>query len=138
MQVPTSVYELRKELHQHPELSGSEVNTASRIHSFVMKHHPTEIITGLGGNGMAVVYRFAEEGPTVVIRCELDALPIEEVNDFSYRSGHPGVSHKCGHDGHMATVAGLVKEPIVSKRKGGSFIPTCRRKRSGSTSRFAG
>ena len=43
-----------------------------------------------------------------MIRCELDALPIEEKNTFGHRSIHKGISHKCGHDGHMAIVSGLV------------------------------
>lgn len=57
---------------------------------------------------MAVVHAFSSDGPNIVIRCELDALPIEEENDFEHRSLNSGVSHKCGHDGHMAIVAGLV------------------------------
>ncbi|GHB72047.1 amidohydrolase [Persicitalea jodogahamensis] len=108
MQVPDSVYALRKELHKYPELSGAEHATAERISSFINAHHPTELISGLGGHGVAAVYRFSDDGPTIVIRCELDALPIAEANGFSYRSEHPGVSHKCGHDGHMAIVAGLI------------------------------
>ncbi|WP_367392550.1 amidohydrolase [Lewinella sp. LCG006] len=100
---------LRKDLHQHPELSGSEVATAQRISTFVATHgKPTEIITGIGGTGLAVVYAYANTGPTIVIRCELDALPIMEENTFAHRSLNDGVSHKCGHDGHMAIVAGLI------------------------------
>jgi amidohydrolase len=98
---------LRHHLHQHPELSGQEVQTAARIQAFVAPHKPTEIITGLGGTGVAVVYKFSDEGPTVMIRCELDALPIEEANTFAHRSTISGAAHKCGHDGHMAIVAGL-------------------------------
>lgn len=105
--VPDSIYELRKELHQNPELSGGEMATAQRIISYVNAHQPTEIISGLGGHGVAVVYRFAGDGPTVGVRCELDALPIEETNSFQHRSAQPGISHKCGHDGHMAILAGL-------------------------------
>lgn len=103
-----AVHQLRKDLHQHPELSGKEECTARRIESFIRQHYDTEIITGIGGNGLAAVYSFSNEGPVVVIRCELDALPIDERNDFAYRSTVNGVSHKCGHDGHMAIVAGLV------------------------------
>ncbi len=98
---------LRKELHRHPELSGQEVETAMRIKKFIQEHDNPEIIDGLGGNGLAVVYRFSDSGPVVVIRCELDALPIEEENNFEYRSINGGVSHKCGHDGHMAILSGL-------------------------------
>lgn len=111
---------LRKELHKYPELSGQETLTASRIKKFVEKHHDTKIIERLGGNGLAIIYEFSNNGPNILIRCELDALPIEEVNNFEHRSLNSGISHKCGHDGHMAIVAGLVfwlKEQDFNKGK---------------------
>jgi amidohydrolase len=98
---------LRKELHQNPELSGREVQTANRIKSFFAVHHPTEIIENFGGKGLAIIFEFSKKGPTVALRCELDALPIDEENQFSHRSNIKGVSHKCGHDGHMAILASL-------------------------------
>lgn len=98
--------QLRQELHQYPELSGQETATANRIREFAKVYRPSQIISGIGGYGIAIVYVFGD-GPAVMIRCELDALPIAEVNDFFYRSVSPNVSHKCGHDGHMAIVAGL-------------------------------
>lgn len=102
------IYQLRKEIHQHPELSGVEAETANRLTKFVRQHHDTEIINEIGGNGVAVIYSFPNPGPTILIRSELDALPIEESNSFEHRSVKQGVSHKCGHDGHMAIVAGLI------------------------------
>jgi amidohydrolase len=105
--MPDTLIQLRKDLHQHPERSGQEAQTATRIRQFVETYRPTKILTGLGGTGVAVIYEFAKEGPTILVRCELDALPIEEANRFPHRSTRPGVSHKCGHDGHMAIVAGL-------------------------------
>ncbi|MFZ1748899.1 MAG: amidohydrolase [Saprospiraceae bacterium] len=102
------IWELRKKLHQFPELSGDEVETAHRIKSFILNHHPTQIIDHIAGHGLAAVYRFSSEGPCVAIRCELDALPIDERNQFQHKSTHPGISHKCGHDGHMAIVSGLI------------------------------
>lgn len=105
----SEILNLRKTLHQYPEISGQEVNTASKIKDFINLHHPTEIIDQLGGgHGIAAIYRYSDDGPTVAIRCELDALPIEEANPFEHRSKSPGVSHKCGHDGHMSIVAGLI------------------------------
>ena len=102
------IRKLRKELHQNPEVSGAEFHTANRIRSFIQKHHNTEIIENLGGTGLAAVYDFGGGGTSVTIRCELDALPIQEINEFDHQSKINGVSHKCGHDGHMAIVAGLV------------------------------
>ena len=103
---PTAIT-LRHDLHRHPELSGHEAETARRIVDFIRPHKPTQIITGLGGHGVAVVYDFGSDGPTVLIRCELDALPIQELNGFVHRSTRAGVSHKCGHDGHAAILAWL-------------------------------
>lgn len=99
---------LRQELHRNPELSGFESKTAKRIRSFIEIYHPTKIIENFGGYGLAAIYEFSSGGPTIAIRCELDALPIKEENQFNYKSIVKGVSHKCGHDGHMAMVAGLI------------------------------
>ncbi len=98
---------LRHDLHRNPELSGHEAETARRIVEFVRPYNPSQLITDLGGHGVAVVYDFGNNGPTVLIRCELDALPIQETNTFGHRSTRAGVSHKCGHDGHAAILAGL-------------------------------
>ncbi len=102
------IEKLRKELHRFPELSGCEINTAKRIKEFIQTHYSTKIIDKIGGNGLAAMYSYSEEGPTIMIRCELDALAIQEENSFDHRSITKGVSHKCGHDGHMAIVAGLI------------------------------
>ncbi|MGE4560491.1 MAG: amidohydrolase [Desulfobulbus sp.] len=96
---------LRHELHRHPELSGQERGTATRIVQFFAGLHPDNIIEGLGGNGVAVVFSGKEAGPTVLLRCELDALPVEETIEANYRSANTGVAHTCGHDGHMAILA---------------------------------
>ncbi|GAB5522721.1 MAG: amidohydrolase [Roseivirga sp.] len=60
------------------------------------------------GKGLLVVFEGRSDGPTTMIRAELDALPIQEINQLAYTSQTPGVSHKCGHDGHMTMVVGLV------------------------------
>jgi amidohydrolase len=98
---------LRRDLHRHPELSGSESHTAERILDFFQPLQPDQAILGLGGHGLAFVFTGEKPGPTVQLRCELDALPIQEVNDFPHRSSNDAVSHKCGHDGHMAIVAAV-------------------------------
>ncbi|WP_319554232.1 amidohydrolase [Vibrio sp.] len=99
--------QFRHTLHQFPELSNQETETSQRImeqfHHFV----PDKVVTGLGGSGLAFIYQGNKPGPTTLIRCELDALPIDETNTFDHRSVHHGVSHKCGHDGHMAIVSSL-------------------------------
>ena len=85
-----------------------EHETARILSRFIKKHHPTTLLEGIGGTGLAAVYAFPGAGKTITIRCELDALPIEETNPFCHRSKTKGVSHKCGHDGHMAIVSGLL------------------------------
>lgn len=71
---------------------------------------------------MAAIYEYSNDGPVIVIRCELDALPIEESLPLKYRSKNPGVSHKCGHDGHMAIVAGLIFWLETTSFKKGKII----------------
>jgi amidohydrolase len=114
------VIELRRELHAHPELSGAEVNTARRIEKFFEPLGPDLVLTGLGGHGLAIVFSGAEPGPTVLLRCDMDALPIQELNDFPHRSRVKGISHKCGHDGHMAILASVgttlaAKRPVCGR-----------------------
>jgi len=102
-----TVTELRKELHRYPELSGNEANTAEKLKNFLADQNPDTIVEQLGGHGLAAVFDSGKDGPSVLFRCDMDALPIEEVNTFSHRSHYQGVSHKCGHDGHMAIMAGF-------------------------------
>jgi len=99
----------RKELHQNPELSGKEFKTAERVVNFLHKYNPTQLITNLGGTGIAAIYEGKQPGKTVLIRCELDALPIHEINTFEHRSATDGVAHKCGHDGHATIVCGVAE-----------------------------
>ncbi|ELR68352.1 Putative hydrolase [Fulvivirga imtechensis AK7] len=99
--------QLRKDVHRHPEVSGEEKETAKRIAAFIREYKPDEVLTDLGGSGMVFIFKGSKPGPTVMIRAELDGLPIREVNDLPYRSQYEGKAHLCGHDGHMAIVAGL-------------------------------
>lgn len=97
----------RRFLHQKAELSGQEKITPQLVQDYLEHNSSRSAIQGLGGNGFAIVYDSGKEGPTTVFRCELDALPIQEVNTFPHQSESNGVAHKCGHDGHMAIVTGL-------------------------------
>ena len=101
------LYKLRRKLHRFPELSGQEEKTALAIEEFLLPTGPAKIIRKLGGHGMAFIYDSGKPGPYIGFRCELDALPIHENRDRDYCSDHEGVSHKCGHDGHMSILAGL-------------------------------
>ena len=99
--------ELRREIHRHPELSGQEEQTAARIAAFLRQTGPDRIVTGLGGHGVAAVYDSGKPGPRILLRCELDGLPIEDLADLPHRSTVPGRGHQCGHDGHMAMVSSM-------------------------------
>lgn len=102
----------RRNLHAHPELSGREAETARRVVERLAQSGAARIVTGLGSmqTGVCAVYAGRQAGPTVLVRCELDALPIQERNIFAHRSTVPGVAHQCGHDGHMATLVALADD----------------------------
>ncbi|MDX1617378.1 MAG: amidohydrolase [Balneolaceae bacterium] len=99
--------EFRRELHRTAEVSGAEEETARRVRAFLEDQQPDGLMQHIGGNGLAATWTGDREGPSVMIRAELDALPIPETNAFEYRSKTEGVSHKCGHDGHMAILGGV-------------------------------
>lgn len=99
--------QLRRHLHQHPDRSGQEARTAQCIQHFVQCYCPDQILTDVGGHGIAVLYQGAAPGPTVMIRADLDALPIAEISAVAHRSHTAQTAHLCGHDGHMVMVAGL-------------------------------
>lgn len=114
-----SFINFRKELHQHPEVSSQEAETKKKVFHFIQQFQPNEVIEA-GDHG--IIFRFGgkEKGKSIMIRAELDALPIQEVNDFEYKSINQGVSHKCGHDGHMAILARLAYRLSSQKLKRGS------------------
>ena len=74
----------RKEVHQHPELSGEEKETARRVRQFISENNPDEVIEGIGGHGIAFIFSGKADGSVVLIRSELASLPIKEVNTFVY------------------------------------------------------
>lgn len=105
----TALAEMRQTLHAMPELSGEEHLTASRIKALLTAFPPDEILESVGGTGVAAVYDSPKPGDTVMIRCELDGLPIVETGNPAYRSKHPGRGHQCGHDGHMSILLGVAQ-----------------------------
>lgn len=99
-----SLSAIRRDLHQHPELAFEEVRTAGII-ADTLDQLGLEVRRGLGKTGVVGVLRGgqASEGSrTIMIRADIDALPIQEANDVPYRSQAPGKMHACGHDGHVA------------------------------------
>lgn len=99
----------RRHLHAHPEVSGDEQWTAAQVVGALGDLACPQVVTGLGGHGVAAVWAGAEPGPTVMIRCELDALPIAETGGGGWQSTIAGTGHQCGHDGHTAILLGVAR-----------------------------
>lgn len=106
MSTPSIFIDFRRTLHQYPEVSGQEVETQKRIKAFVSQFAPADL-REIGGTGLLLQYGNDDAGPVTLIRADIDALPIQEVNEFGHKSLLDGVSHKCGHDGHAAILARL-------------------------------
>jgi amidohydrolase len=105
--------EMRRYLHMYPELSNQEFNTTKQInewlHEFGIQHIPLSLPTGTAAEVIG-----KEQGPTVAIRADIDALPIFEEADVPFRSKIDGVSHMCGHDVHsvIALGAGIILQEL--------------------------
>lgn len=96
----------RRYLHQNPELAFEEENTA-RMVAERLRELGLEVQTGVAKTGVLGLLRGAKPGKTVLLRADMDALPIEEENDVPYRSQVPGKMHACGHDAHTAILLGV-------------------------------
>jgi amidohydrolase len=98
----------RRDVHAHPELGNQERRTPALIVS-VLKPLGFEIREGVGGTGVVAVLRGAHPGPTLALRADMDALPLNEEASPPYRSTVTGVMHACGHDGHVAMLLGAAR-----------------------------
>jgi len=102
--------DLRRDFHRHPELGFQEHRSAAIV-ARELRSFGLEVTEGVGKTGVVGVLRGASDGPTVLVRADMDALPIQEETNAEYASENAGVMHACGHDGHMAmglTVARLL------------------------------
>ena len=101
-----SLVSLRRDLHSHPELAGDESRTSS-ILAEKLNLLGLTVRTGMGGHGVVADLVTDPNAPTIALRVDMDALPIQEVNKVSYRSQTPGLMHACGHDVHSAIGIGV-------------------------------
>lgn len=90
----------RQHLHQWPEVAFKEHLTAAFLTEHLVEMG-LEVTTGIAGTGLVATLKGRKAGPVVGLRADMDALPIHEESNRSYRSRNDGVSHACGHDGHM-------------------------------------
>ncbi len=97
-----SLIATRRDIHQHPELGFEETRTAAVI-TDRLRSLGYQVTPGVGRTGVVALKRSAGgDGRCVLLRADMDALPVEEANAVPYRSRHPGRMHACGHDGHVA------------------------------------
>lgn len=107
MQLNTkSLREFRRFLHQNPELSQKEHITQQSIRHYLEQFNPDRLFP-VANTGLLAIYEGEKPGRTIMLRCDIDALPIQEINTFTHKSKQEGVSHKCGHDGHAAIMCGV-------------------------------
>ncbi|ASN06580.1 M20 family metallopeptidase [Virgibacillus necropolis] len=107
-QLYQEMVDIRRYLHQHPELSFKEEKTAKYIADFY-DDLGIPYQTKVGGNGVIATLKGGKPGKTVALRADFDALPIQDEKDVPYKSKVDGVMHACGHDGHTATLLSLAK-----------------------------
>lgn len=107
---------LRRELHRTPELSFTETRTAARVAELAAAIGFT-VRTGIGRTGV-VAELTNGAGPTIALRADMDALPIQESNDVPYRSTVSGVMHACGHDAHMSMLIGAARLLAGARERG--------------------
>jgi amidohydrolase len=113
-EVADEVVATRRDLHAHPELGFEEHRTAAMV-AARLGALGLEVHEGIGQTGVVGVLRGARPGRTIMLRADMDALPIEEENDVPYRSATVGTMHACGHDGHVAMLLGAAR--IVAGRR---------------------
>jgi amidohydrolase len=98
----------RRDFHMHPELAFEEVRT-SGIVAQELSALGLEVQAGVGKTGVVAILEGDQDGPTVLVRADMDALPILEENQNAYASRTPGIMHACGHDGHTTIALGVAK-----------------------------
>ncbi len=99
---------MRRDFHRHPELGFQETRT-SRIVAEKLTELGLEVQRGVGQTGVVGLIEGARPGPTILLRFDMDALPIQEETDHDFSSDNPGVMHACGHDGHIAMGLAVAK-----------------------------
>ncbi len=108
------VIHLRRDFHKHPELGFEEQRTSQIVENY-LKDCGIEVKSHIAKTGVVGILRGKGKGKTIMLRADMDALPIQEMNEISYKSVNKGIMHACGHDGHTAML--LVAAKILSGHK---------------------
>jgi amidohydrolase len=106
----------RRDFHMHPELSNREERTSRIVAERLRALGLEDVKTGVGKYGVTALLKGSKPGTTVAVRADMDALPIQEVNDVPYKSKVAGVKHACGHDAHTTVELGVAE--VLSKMRG--------------------
>ena len=99
----------RRDFHRHPELAFEEKVTSGKVAALLESFGGIDVHRGLAGTGVVGVLKSGSSERSIALRADMDALPIEEENEFEHRSRNPGKMHACGHDGHTAMLLGAAK-----------------------------
>jgi len=110
---------IRRHIHQHPELSYEEVDTAALV-AARLEGWGYAVTRNIGGNGLVATLRAGSSTRSIGVRADMDALPIHEMTGLSYASEHQGKMHACGHDGHTAMLLGAALQLARTRRFDGT------------------
>ncbi len=111
--LPQWLSDIRRDFHMHPEISHQEKRTTDRI-AEILKEHDCEVQLFDDMTGAVGIIRGSQDGPTIGLRADIDALPIQELNDVPYKSRNPGAMHACGHDAHATIMLGVARHIMTS------------------------
>ncbi len=114
MELKDEMIALRRDFHKHPELAFNEKRTAGIVENY-LKNCGIEVKSGIAKTGVLGILRGKEDGKTILLRADMDALPIEEMNNVPYKSVNKGIMHACGHDGHTAML--LTAAKVLSRHR---------------------
>ncbi len=115
---------LRRDLHAHPELGFEETRTAALV-AQRLAEWGVEVHRGIGRTGVVGLVRGRDGGAcgrSVGLRADMDALPVQELNQFAHASRHPGTMHACGHDGHTAMLLAAARQLARSRDFDGTVV----------------
>lgn len=99
---------IRRDIHHHPETGMTEQRTAGLVAGY-LRNLGLDVRTGVGGTGVTGTLVTRSDAPTVALRADMDALPLQDRKQVTYASGQKGIAHACGHDGHVAMLLGAAK-----------------------------